>query len=127
MKIRHLLALAAVAAGAGCATEQPFSQLDGYRWSRIDLNTYDVIIISVDGEHYVQNGRLPIMIAPGPHKIVVQAPRTAGFRDGEQRTLELTVEPCTRYWLEARKQNAVQQDFEPAVNYQESIAGCNRG
>ncbi|HTT10934.1 MAG TPA: hypothetical protein VMG60_08610 [Burkholderiaceae bacterium] len=127
MKTGHLLVLAAVAVAAGCATEQSFSQLDGYRWSRIALNTYDVIIISVDGEHYVQNGATPIMVPPGQHKIVVQGPPTAGFSKGEQRTLDLTVEPCTRYWLEARKQNAVQQDFEPAVNYEEPIAGCKRG
>ena len=54
-------------------------------------------------------------------------PPTAGFRYGEQRTLELNVEPCTRYWLEARKQNALQQDFTPAVNYSDRISGCRAG
>jgi hypothetical protein len=126
MKTKTLLVLAAIAATAGCATNQPFAQLDGYRWSKVGLNTFDVTIISVDGEHYVQRG-VPIMITPGQHKIVVQGPPTAGFRFGEQRTLDLNVEPCTRYWLEARKENSLQQNFEPAVNYQEPISGCNRG
>jgi len=126
MKTKTLLVLAAIAAIAGCATNQPYAQLDGYRWSKVGLNTFDVTIISVDGEHYVQRG-VPIMITPGQHKIIVQGPPTAGFRYGEQRTLDLNVEPCTRYWLEARKQNSLQQTFEPAVNYQESISGCNRG
>jgi len=126
MKTKTLLVLAAVAAIAGCATNQPYAQLDGYRWSKVGLNTFDVTIISVDGEHYVQRG-VPIMITPGQHKIIVQGPPTAGFRYGEQRTLDLNVEPCTRYWLEARKQNSLQQTFEPAVNYQEPISGCNRG
>jgi hypothetical protein len=128
MKTKYLLGLAACAATtlAGCATNQPFSQLDGYRWTKTGLNTYDVTIISVDGEHYVQRGT-PIIIKPGQHKIVVQGPPTAGFRYGEQRTLDLNVEPCTRYWLEARKANALQQDFVPAVNYEEPISGCTRG
>ena len=126
MKTKTLLVLAAIAATAGWATNQPFAQLDGYRWSKVGLNTFDVTIISVDGEHYVQRG-VPIMITPGQHKIVVQGPPTAGFRFGEQRTLDLNVEPCTRYWLEARKENSLQQNFEPAVNYQEPISGCNRG
>jgi hypothetical protein len=125
MKTKTLLVLSAIAALAGCASA-PFSQLDGYRWYKTGLNTYDVTIISVDGEHYIQRGT-PIMIQPGQHKIVVQGPPTAGFHYGAQRTLDLNVEPCTRYWLEARKQNALQQDFEPAVNYQEPISGCSRG
>jgi len=133
MKIKSLpvvsaLGAVAMVAIAGCATSiQPFSQIDGYRWNKVGLNTFDVIIISVDGEHYVQRGYLPVMIPPGQHKIIVQGPPTAGFSYGSQRTLDLNVEPCTRYWLEARKQNALQQDFEPAVNYAEPISGCGRG
>jgi len=133
MKIKSLpvvsaLGAVAIVAIAGCATSiQPFAQIDGYRWNKVGLNTFDVIIISVDGEHYVQRGGLPVMIQPGQHKIIVQGPPTAGFSYGAQRTLDLNVEPCTRYWLEARKQNALQQDFEPAVNYEEPISGCSRG
>jgi hypothetical protein len=121
-----VLAAAVIVAAAGCAATQPFSQLDGYRWNKAGLDTFDVTIISVDGEHYIQRGT-PIMITPGQHKIVVQGPSTAGFRYGAQRTLELNVEPCTRYWLEARKENALQQDFTPAVNYSDRISGCPAG
>jgi hypothetical protein len=126
MKTKYLFLVAALAAAAGCTTvEHPYAQLDGYRWNRVGLNTYDVTIISVDGEHYIQR-QIPLIIAPGPHKIVVQGPPTAGFRYGEQRTLDLNVEPCTHYWLEARKENALQQNFVPAVNYAEPISGCKR-
>ena len=130
MNNRFFLASAALVAGcvaaSACATNEPFSQLDGYRWNKVALNTYDVTIVSVDGTSYIQRN-VPIMIAPGQHKIVVQGPRTAGFKFGAERTLELNVQPCTRYWLEARKTTALSQDFEPAVNYEEPIAGCNRG
>jgi hypothetical protein len=121
-----LFILAAVLAATACETYKTFSQLDGYRWSKVDINTFDVIIISVDDTSYVQRG-LPVMVEPGPHKIVVQGPPTRGFPQGQLRTLALDVKPCTRYWLEARKQNSVQQDFEPAVNYEERISGCTAG
>jgi len=130
MNNRSLFSAAALLAGcvvvSACATSEPFAQLDGYRWNKVALDTYDVTIVSVDGTSYIQRN-VPIMIPPGQHKIVVQGPRTAGFKFGAQRTLELNVQPCTRYWLEARKTNALAQDFEPAVNYEEPIAGCNRG
>jgi hypothetical protein len=121
------LAVAAIGVAAGCATSQPFSEIDGYRWNKVELNTFDVTIISVDGSHYIQRGNVPVVITPGPHKIVVEAYPVGGFRFGEQRTLELNVEPCTRYWLEARKENGLKQDFTPAVNYSERISGCSAG
>ncbi len=126
VRLGLIATLAGVVGLSACATTQPFAQLDGYRWNKTGLDTFDVTIISVDGEHYIQRGS-PIMIAPGQHKIVVQGPPTAGFRYGEQRTLDLNVEPCMRYWLEARKQNALQQDFTPAVNYSDRISGCKAG
>lgn len=120
--------LAAVAAmallGAGCATTDTFSQLTGNRWHKAELNTYDVAIISVDGKHYIERPGTPVMIDPGPRTIVLQAPAVAGFRYGEQRALKLDVQPCTKYWLEAKKAGPLSQDFEPRVNYTEKIAGC---
>jgi hypothetical protein len=108
----------------GCATGDQFSYIQGQRWNRSELNTFDVMVIRVDDKDYVQRGYEPIRIDPGMHKIVVQGPSVAGFRHGEQRTLTLDVKPCTRYWLEAKKSNALSQDFEPRVNYSEPIAGC---
>ena len=124
---RSATRVALAAAGAvlllltACATE-PFAYLDGKRWSRVEMNTYDVTVISVDGTHYLQR---PARIDPGARQVVVQGPPTAGFHFGEQRTLALNVEPCTYYWLGARKAGPLSQDFEPYVNYQEPIAGCH--
>jgi hypothetical protein len=109
---------------AGCATPDGFAYLTGYRWKKVELNTFDVTIISVDGQHYIERPNAPVMIDPGQRRIVVQGPATAGFRSGEQRALDLDVKPCTRYWLEAKKENSLAQDFVPRVNYSEPIAGC---
>ncbi|MCS7100242.1 MAG: hypothetical protein NZL99_00950 [Burkholderiaceae bacterium] len=123
--MRHRPLLIGAALLAGCAASEPFSQLDGRRWSRAELNTYDVIVISVDGEHHVQR-EAPILVKPGRRTIVVQGPPAAGFRFGEQRTLVLDVEPCMHYWLEAKKAGPLTQEFEPRVNRKEPIAGCGR-
>jgi hypothetical protein len=125
--MRHVLAptlLAASALLAGCATSQTFSQLTGQRWLRAELNTFDVLVISVDGTSFIERPGAPVRLDPGLREIVVQGPSTAGFRFGEQRTLKLDVQPCTRYFLEARKANSLSQDFEPRVNFSEPIAGC---
>ena len=124
-----LITVAAVALGAvvigGCATATTsYSQLTGKRWSKADINTFDVLIISVDGRHEIERGSAPVLVEPGMRKIVVQGPPTAGFTYGQQRTLTLDVKPCTRYWLEAKKANALSQDFEPRVNYTETVSGC---
>ncbi len=118
-----LLACAALPLLGGCATSDTFSQLTGQRWSRTELNTFDVIIISVDGTSYIERPGAPVRVQPGVREVVVQGP-AAGFRFGEQRTLKLDVQPCTRYFLEAKTQNSLSRDFEPRVNYTEPIAGC---
>jgi len=122
MKRIALIAVSAVL--AGCATSDTFSYVQGQRWRKAELNTFDVSIIRVDDRDYIQRLNEPLRIDPGLRHIVVQAPPIAGFRYGEQRTLTLDVKPCTRYWLEAKKATALSQDFEPRVNYVEPIAGC---
>jgi hypothetical protein len=107
---------------AGCSTAEPFSYLDGERWDKVEMNTYDTVILAVDGKSYSYNNR--IRIDPGEHHIVFQTIPAAGFSFSPRKELVLNVEPCTRYWFEAKRVNAAQQDFEPRVNYKEHIPGC---
>ena len=128
--IAHRAGAALVAFGvigllAGCATvTDGSSQLTGQRWKRAELNTFDVMIISVDGKHFIERPGFPVLVEPGKRAIVVQGPGASGFTYGEQRTLTLEVKPCTTYYLEAKKPNALAQDFEPRVNHTEARAGC---
>lgn len=124
MKSRHLGIACAVlvAAVSGCATTDTFSYLEGKRYFRANLNHYDATIISVDGTHYLM--QQPARVEPGQRKIVVQGPPASGFRQGEQRTIDMMIEPCKRYWFAAVKKNSLAQDFEPKVDYVEDIAGC---
>ena len=117
----RFLALAAAAALAGCASE-PFAYLEGRRYFQADMHSYNAAVISVDGKDYLQR---PVRIEPGRRTIVLQAPPVAGFRYGTQRTLEVDIEPCKRYYFAAVRKNALDQDWEPRVDYVEPIAGCD--
>ncbi len=116
-----LLGLTTAALLAGCATE-PFSYLDGRRYFRAEMNTHNASVVSVDGKHYVQN---PVRIEPGRRMIVLQAPPVAGFRFGTERTMELDIEPCKRYYFAAVRKTALDQDWQPRIDYVEQIAGCD--
>ena len=120
MKSAALMAVALLTL-AGCATVGEFSYIDGRRYFQSEMNTYSVVVLDIDGKSYTTN---PVLIEPGMRAIRVQGPPTAGFRQGETRTLNLDVKPCTRYYLKAVKENPLQQDFTPAVDYQEPISNC---
>lgn len=115
-----MMTLAAAALLAGCATE-PFSYLDGRRYFRAQMNTYNAAVVTVDGKDYLQN---PVRIEPGRRTIVLQAPPVAGFRFGTTRTMEIDIEPCKRYYFAAVRKTALDQDWEPRIDYVEPIAGC---
>jgi hypothetical protein len=114
--------VAALAALAGCAPAKPFSYLDSERWKRVEMDTYDTFIVSVDGRSSGYRSR--ILVDPGRHHIVFQTLPAAGFTYSPQKALDIDIEPCVRYWFEAKRTNRLQQDYEPRVNHTEPIAGC---
>ena len=122
MKTRLLLPLAVAAAAlAGCATT-PYSELYGYRYYVTNIDTYSVIVSKVDGKSTPL--RMTTLVDPGLHKIVVQGPPTVTNRYGEEREISLDVKPCTRYYLVARKDNRLSNDFEVKIDYVEPVPGC---
>jgi hypothetical protein len=114
-----LLVLSAALVLAGCATTE-VSYLDGRRYNRAEMHTYDVIIESVDGRSTLA---YPVRVDPGRHKVVLQAPPVAGAKQGTLRTIELDVEPCKRYHLMAVRPNALSPEWEPKVDYVADL-GC---
>ena len=116
------LVLAAVALLAGCASGgYHYSQLDGHRYYRTAIDTHSVMIVRVDGSDTAFS---PARVEPGLRKVTVQGPPTPTSRYGEERTIELNVAPCTRYYLVAVKENRLLNDFTVKVDYQEQIGGC---
>ena len=105
---------------AGCAAA-PISEVTGTRYHRAEMNRSEAIIIAIDGSSSLQK---TIKVEPGQRNIELQALPTGGFRQGEKRTMKLDVKPCTRYYLNVQRPNALSQDWEPVVDFQEPIAGC---
>jgi hypothetical protein len=116
------LLMASASLLGACATKENFSFLDGRRYVISELNTFDTMILDVDGKSYPWNYR--IRIEPGHHVIAFQTRPASGFPFSPRKELALDVEPCMRYWFEAKKPTALSQDFEPRVNWKEPIAGC---
>jgi len=114
--------LFAAAVLAGCAsTGYHYSQLDGHRYYKAPIDTHSVQIVRVDGQDTVFS---PVQVEPGLRQVTVQGPPTNTSRYGEQRTIDLNVAPCTRYYLVAVKDNRLSNDFTVKVDYQEPIGGC---
>ncbi|HKW83107.1 MAG TPA: hypothetical protein VJN68_05070 [Burkholderiaceae bacterium] len=115
-------ALASAALMAGCAGGgYHYSQLDGHRYFRSSIDTHPVQIVRVDGTDSVFS---PVPVEPGMRKVTVQGPPTPTSRYGDERTIELNVAPCTRYYLVAVKGNRLSNDFTVKVDYQEPVGGC---
>jgi hypothetical protein len=113
---------ASVALLAGCASGgYHYSQLDGHRYYKAPIDTHPVLIVRVDGSDTILS---PAPVEPGLRKVTVQGPPTVTSRYGEQRTIELNVAPCTRYYLVAVKDNRLSNDFTVKVDYQEPVGGC---
>ena len=120
-----LLVAASVAAGtlAGCAsTSYHFSQLYGTRYFRAPIDTYPVSIVRIDGKDNVFR---PALVDPGLRKVTVQGPPGGTGGVGLERTIDLAVSPCTRYYLVAVKANRLDADFAVRIDYQEQVGGCS--
>lgn len=121
IKLASLLPLATLL--VACAhVQEPFSQLDGHRYFRVPIDTYSVQIIRVDGRDTLDS---PVIVEPGLRHVTVQGPSDVVHQYGDQRSIELNVAPCVRYYLVAVKPNRLLSDFNVKVDYQEPIGGCS--
>lgn len=106
---------------AGCATTSHYSELIGRRYHVTPIDTYPVIISKVDGKSTPIGG--PVLVDPGQRILLIQGP-PGGTRRSEEVTVTWDIKPCTRYYVVAVKDNRLEMDFTPKIDYEESIAGC---
>jgi hypothetical protein len=119
MMILGLLA----AALAGCATySKEVSYLYGERYNRTNIHTFATIITAIDGESTAQRA-VPVPIEPGQHVISLATAPVAGFRIPQTRDISLNVEPCKRYFIVAERDNRLQQNWRPLVDYVDDAGG----
>jgi hypothetical protein len=119
--IRVAIVVGALGLGACASTDYHYSQLYGYRYFKVPIDTYSVTIVRVDDQ---TTALRPVAVDPGRRKITVQGPPGGTKTQGEQRDFVLDVAPCTRYYLVAVKDNRLASDFTVKVEYQEPLSGC---
>ena len=117
------LAVLASLAETGCATWGPtWSEISGARYNVTTLNRRPAFVQKIDGSSaFVTN---PIKIDPGKHEIELSSPQPGWAGGGPLRTMTLNVEPCTRYYLVAVRDNRLDSDFTVRVDYEEPVGGC---
>jgi hypothetical protein len=126
MPIRWIvLPLALIAAGC-VALPDNASYLYGERYYLAKRNTYPTRVTAVDGWSTMpyQN---PVRVEPGERLITLATPPAAGFRVSESREIQFTVEPCKYYYFVAERDNRLQQEWRPVIDYMEDRGGkgCN--
>jgi len=108
---------------AGCATTAPLSQLDdGQVYYRAQLNRYPVYVTSIDGKGNLQ--RNPPIDA-GTHNVSFVARPVSGFRIPVEKTYAMRIEPCTRYYVAAHRDNSIAQNWDLVVEKSEPVGGCD--
>ena len=122
--MKALLLLASLGASAALAGpyDQPWSVITSDRASSPDSLLRYVIVNRVDGETVMSDNR-PV-VAPGKREVTVDLPPRKGFRVATQRTFALEASPCMRYYVMAKLDNPVGQDWTPVVRSSELIMEC---
>ena len=118
-----LVSLVPLLAATGCATYGPtWSEISGERFNVTVLNRRPVGIQKVDG--YSAYASYPIKVDPGKHDILLGAPAPGWPGGSVLHSMDITLEPCKRYYLNAQFDNPTGPDWRPVVDYVEPIAGC---
>jgi hypothetical protein len=121
-----LVLLAAITTlGPGWAAAQTkwgpsWSEVTGELDSRTQLNRTAAIIKSIDGRHSRDK---VVKTESGQRKVMVQSPARKGFQ-GSDAAMDLQLEPCKRYFINAQFKSSVGTDWEPVLARVDPVAGC---
>ena len=97
-----------------------WSEVTGNLWSRTQMNREASVISQIDGRS--QTKRI-VKAEPGKRSIVMRSPMRKGF-SGSDATLDVNLEPCKRYYINAQFKSGTGPDWEPVIAKVEPIAGC---
>ena len=110
---------------SGCASMQTsYSEVTGERYHLAVADRRAVNIVTVGNTTAWANNQ-PVQVDPGTYRVVVESRNHAGFR-GTVSELELKVEPCMRYYVNAQFAGQVGATYQPVIDEVEPIAGCVR-
>jgi hypothetical protein len=114
-----VLVLGAALAGCASLPSAPMSVLNGNPPNiKIDGRLAPLRILSVDGRLFHSN---PVQVGPGLHSLVL----TSGGGSNPNRQVRMLIEPCTRYYLAARRETVTAMTWEMTIVSSESVGGCD--
>ena len=99
-----------------------WSEVTGNQWSKVAMNRTAAVISTVDGTS--ETARI-VKMEPGKRTIVVRSPMRKGA-SGTNVTMELDVEPCKRYYINAQFKSGIGAAWDPVIAKVEPIAGCKK-
>lgn len=119
--IKVAVASALSVAFLGACTMAPLSYLNGNPDRPLPNHEYPVQIVAVDQQ---ANFKGPVQIAPGKHNVLVQISQSL-VGAPSQKMLVVNVQPCTRYYITAKKDSIMENNWEPKVFDSENVGGCD--
>lgn len=124
--MRRVLFVLSLAALAGCASK-PWSIIDGEGATAASDDQYNVTILSVDGQAFL-DGRMQQKVEPGFHYLQVATTKKSRRGDATYQPFALTAAPCMRYVLFAQHESRLNnEDWSVVLKKQEPISGCETG
>jgi hypothetical protein len=119
------LVLASLFTLCACATspyDAPYSLIQVDPARSADPNVIPVIINRVDDR--TQPYRDRAVVAAGMHEVVLDVPPRKGFHLATQVRMQMETKPCMRYYISARLDTPVTQEWKPIVRSVERIGEC---
>jgi hypothetical protein len=119
------IALSPLLLAAACASSpfnQPYAEIWADRAPAADPNVVPVVLNRIDDRTTLYPDHA--VVPPGHHVLTVDVPPRAGFTLPTQEDVALDAEPCTRYFLAARLDTPVTQEWKPVVRAVEPIGEC---
>jgi hypothetical protein len=114
-----VLALCAVAG----PYDQPYVLFEADRHSATQ-DTKPATIMNVDGVN-MRAGKSDA-VAPGWRNVEVSVPGARGMSDPQRQMLKIETEPCTRYYLAAKRSSRTAKDWQAFVALKEPIKECRK-
>lgn len=103
-------------------SNRPQSFIDGTPQTKNNAQVVAVRILTVDGERPLT---APYALPPGPHWIEAMPQTASAAQAPKAQSFVLKIQPCTYYYLAARRNPIVQGSWKLIVDAEETITACN--
>jgi hypothetical protein len=119
-KLGLMIASSVVLSACGSA---PLSFIEAKpRSALMPLNHYPVRVVAVDESLQFS---MPVQVAAGKRQLVLEAYPSNSAAKTPQKVIFMDIQPCTRYFLLAKRTSAMRADWELVKTETEAVSACN--